>query len=161
MLQDPRRPTFTLTWVAVEKLVGLYHRDVSIIHHCWYPGYLSFSLAVALSVALLCFVDLSVCCRATYRSEQKGKEVGGDGWGEVEGEKIRNLVRSRDLQCTISHSFPHLVCHLCYLATFQTDCTRLLLLSALFPHSHPTDDKCRLSLIRSELKIQAQYLENI
>ncbi|MEQ2247942.1 hypothetical protein ILYODFUR_014278 [Ilyodon furcidens] len=81
--------------------------------------------------------------------------------GREKRRKIRNRVRSMDLQCTISHSFPHLVCHLCYLATFQTDCTRLILLSALFPHSHPTDDKCRLGLIRSEMKIQANYLEQV
>lgn len=86
---------------------------------------------------------------------------GRDCWVEKKRRKRRDCVRSRDLHSTISHSFLHLVCHLCYLATFQIDCTRLLLLSALSPHSHRTDDKCRLGLIGSKLKIQAHYLENI
>lgn len=94
-----------------------------------------------------------LCWRERYRRE-------GEGDGKV-GRKRRNYVRSRNLQSTISHSFLHLFCHLCYLATFQIDCTRLLLLSALSPRSHWTDDKCRLGLIGSKLKIQAHYLENI
>lgn len=80
------------------------------------------------------------------------------GWKKEE--KKRDCVRSRDLHSTISHSFHHLVCHLCYLATFQIDCTRLLL-SAPSPHIHWTGDKCRLGLIGTKLKIQAHYLENI
>lgn len=117
---------------------------------------------MVLSVAPFSFADLTWGGPMAVSERQKrGRTSGWVEWGGEKREKGRNCVRSRDLHSTISHSFHHLVCRLCYLATFQIDCTRLLLLSALSPHSHRTDDKCRLGLIGSKLKIQAHYLENI
>ena len=149
-------------WVASNESAGFHHKDVDTFRGCGCLGCLSEGLAVVPSVAPFSFADLTW---GTYGSKWERTEGGWegerDGWVEKKRRKRRNCVRSRDSHSTISHSFHHLVYHLCYLATFQIDCTRLLLLSALSPCSHRTDDKCRLGLIGSKLKIQAHYLENI